>query len=170
MTNSINCPVPSDQIPIKEYEKLSQSFFFRWPIVSEKYFYKNLFICWIILLPFITIIFSGSDILILNPFKLILVSLTWSLIIPIFLVARHLLSWNYIYKRLRSENIEYEESGWYDGQIWEKSIEMRQKDLLTAQHELKPIITLIQKTLFKSVSIFTLGFILSELIPINSIN
>ena len=39
-----------------------------------------------------------------------------------------------------SENIEYEESGWYDGQVWEKPIDWRAKDLLIAQHQVKPIL------------------------------
>ena len=56
------------------------------------------------------------------------------------LLSRQWLSWIYIYKRLNSENIEYEETGWYDGQIWEKPIDWRAKDLLIAQHQVKPIL------------------------------
>ena len=59
---------------------------------------------------------------------------------PILLLSRQFLSWIYIYKRLNSENIEYEESGWYDGQVWEKPIDWRSKDLLIAQYQVKPIL------------------------------
>ena len=38
------------------------------------------------------------------------------------------------------ERITYEESGWYDGQEWEKPLEWREKDLLIAQHQVKPVL------------------------------
>ena len=49
-------------------------------------------------------------------------------------------AWKYILKRLVSEKIVYERSGWYDGDIWEKPLNWRERDLLIAQHEVKPII------------------------------
>ena len=91
-------------------------------------------------------------------FELILVSLTVSIAFPILLLTRQWLSWMYIYKRLNSENIEYEESGWYDGQTWEKPLDWRSKDLLIAQYQVKPILNhlevlIIVFTLVTSVSI-----------------
>ena len=65
----------------------------------------------------------------------------------------------YIYKRLNSETIEYEESGWYDGQIWEKPIEWRSKDLLIAQHQIKPILNHLEM-----IIILLLAIIMSSLL------
>ena len=65
--------------------------------------------------------------------------------------------WNYNFDRLLSEKIDYEKSGWYDGQTWEKPIEWREKDILIAYHEVKPIITLIKKTLIIVVTLTLLG-------------
>jgi len=45
-----------------------------------------------------------------------------------------------VHKRLLSEKVEYEESGWYDGQVWEKPVSWRERDLLLAQHEVRPIL------------------------------
>ena len=148
------CPVPLDQIPINEYKKLQESIFLNWPLISKSYFYRKLFYSWLIALPLIAIISSGSVELINLPLKLITVSLIWSLIIPIIITIRYSLSWNYIYKRLRSEKIEYEESGWYDGQIWEKNIEMRQKDILAAEYEIKPILDILRQSLINILITF----------------
>tara|TARA_Y100001968_G_C18861852_1_gene482991 strand:- start:165 stop:521 length:357 start_codon:yes stop_codon:yes gene_type:complete len=89
----------------------------------------------------------GSDYLKNNVFDFLLISLTGSLLLPLLLLFRQWLSWKYIFKRLSSENIEYEESGWYDGQIWEKPVEWRAKDLLIANHQVKPILKHIKRVL-----------------------
>ena len=85
--------------------------------------------------------------------------------LPLLLLSRQWLSWIYIYKRLNSENIEYEESGWYDGQIWEKPIEWRAKDLLISQYQVKPILSHLKMIIITlSASILTsLFFILIEI-------
>ena len=160
------CPVPLEQIPIKEYKVLSESFFFNWPLISKQFLYKKLIYSWLIILPITSLINYGSNQLNSAPIKLIAASLVWSLILPLFLLLRHILSWSYIYKRLKSEVVEYEESGWYDGQIWEKNIEMREKDLLTAQHEIKPILKILKDSLTSLLIIFVLGIISTNFIYI----
>ena len=156
------CPVPSNQIPIKEYEVLTESIFFKWPILGKKQFYKKLFYSWLIASPLIITICSGSYELLNKPPKLFIAAFVWSIILPLLLASRQLMSWNYIYKRLRSEKIEYEESGWYDGQSWEKPIDWRAKDLLIAQYQIKPVLNHLEVIikLLISVIIFSLLFIL----------
>ena len=36
--------------------------------------------------------------------------------------------------------MEYEESGWYDGQIWIKPLNLKEKESLIASVEVKPIL------------------------------
>ena len=91
-------------------------------------------------MPVSLLISYGSNYLKNNILHLTFISLTASLLLPILLLSRQWLSWIYIYKRLNSESIEYEETGWYDGQVWEKPIDWRAKDLLIAQHQVKPIL------------------------------
>tara|TARA_Y100001968_G_scaffold296449_1_gene304654 strand:+ start:81 stop:572 length:492 start_codon:yes stop_codon:yes gene_type:complete len=134
------CPVPLKQRPLNEFNSIQDSGINSWPLLEKSIFYRNLIYSWIIFIPISIIISYGSISLKNNIFDLTLTSLTASLLLPILLLSRQWLSWIYIYKRLNSENIEYEESGWYDGQIWEKPIDWRAKDLLIAQHQVKPIL------------------------------
>ena len=138
--NKIICPVPLNQRPLNEFNSIRNSWIISWPFLERIIFYRNLTFSWLIITPVCLTISYGSDYLKNNPFELIFISLTASLAFPILLLIRQWLSWVYIYKRLNSENIEYEESGWYDGQTWEKPIDWRAKDLLIAQHQIKPIL------------------------------
>ena len=92
-------------------------------------------------------------------FDLAFISLTASLVFPILLLFRQWLSWIYIYKRLNSERIEYEESGWYDGQVWEKPIDWRAKDLLIAQHQVKPVLNHLEMIIIIFISIILTSLI-----------
>ncbi len=138
--NKIICPVPKNQRPLNEFNSIRNSWIISWPFLERNIFYRKLTFSWLFITPFSLTISYGSDYLKNNIFDFILVSLTASMVVPILLVIRQWLSWVYIYKRLNSENIEYEESGWYDGQTWEKPIDWRAKDLLIAQHQVKPIL------------------------------
>ena len=66
------------------------------------------------------------------------------------------LGWNHVFKRLTSEKVEYEESGWYDGQVWIKPLVLKEKESLIASNEVKPIL----KNLIQIFSIF-LALVLS---------
>ena len=138
--NKIICPVPLDQRPLNEFNSIRNAWILSWPLLQKNVFYKKLLYSWIIITPINLIISYGSEYLRNNIFDLTFISFTSSLIFPILLLSRQWLSWKYIYNRLNSENIEYEESGWYDGQTWEKPIDWRAKDLLIAQHQVKPIL------------------------------
>ena len=159
--NKIICPVPLDQRPLNEFNTIRNSWILSWPFLERNIFYKKLTFSWLLITPVCLIISYGSDYLRTHIFELIFVSITASLASPILLLIRQWLSWLYIYKRLNSENIEYEESGWYDGQTWEKPIDWRAKDLLIAQHQIKPILNHIEVIIvLLSIIIFSLLLIL----------
>ena len=159
--NKIICPVPLSQRPLNEFNSIRNSWIISWPFLERNIFYRKLILSWLLTTPVSLTISYGSDYLKNNLFELIFISLTASLAFPILLLIRQWLSWLYIYKRLNSENIEYEESGWYDGQIWEKPVEWRAKDLLIAQHQIKPILNHLKVIilLFISIIISSLLFI-----------
>ena len=138
--NKIICPVPQNQRPINEFNSIRNSWIISWPFLERNIFYRRLMFSWLFITPVSLTISYGSDYLKNNIFELIFLSFTASFAFPILILIRQWLSWVYIYKRLNSENIEYEESGWYDGQIWEKPIDWRAKDLLIAQYQIKPIL------------------------------
>ena len=61
--------------------------------------------------------------------------------------------------RLTSEKVEYEESGWYDGQVWIKPLSLKEKESLIASIEVTPILkNLIQ--IFSVISVLALSGIL----------
>ena len=65
-------------------------------------------------------------------------------------------------QRLDSPKIFYEESGWYDGQTWEKPEADLLKDRLLVAYEIKPVMTRLQKTLFGII-----GFLVISLSILN---
>ncbi len=164
--DKIICPVPLNQRPLNEFNNIKTSGIISWPLLEKTIFYKRLLFSWIIGTPLSLIISYGSDYLKNNIFYLTIISFTGSLFLPLLLLCRQWLSWIYIYKRLNSENIEYEESGWYDGQIWEKPIDWRAKDLLIAQYQVKPILDHLRKILI----LFSSTVLCSFLYIILSIN
>ena len=157
--NKIICPVPLNQRPLNEFNSIRNSWIISWPFLERIIFYRKLTFSWLIITPVCLTISYGSDYLKNNLFELIFISLTASLAFPILLLIRQWLSWVYIYKRLNSENIEYEESGWYDGQTWEKPISWRAKDLLIAQHQIKPILNHLKIIILLLISIIISSFI-----------
>ena len=91
--------------------------------------------------------------------KYILLSFFSSLTIPLLISVRLYLGWNHVFKRLTSERIEYEESGWYDGQVWVKPVVLKEKESLIASIEVKPILTNIIQ-IFSIILILALSGIL----------
>tara|TARA_Y100001968_G_C19325522_1_gene701505 strand:- start:376 stop:876 length:501 start_codon:yes stop_codon:yes gene_type:complete len=164
--NNIICPVPQNQRPLNEFNNIKNSWILSWPLLEKKTFYRKLLFSWFSILPISLIISYGSDYLKSNFVEFIFISSTSSLILPVLLLVRQWLSWRYIFNRLNSENIEYEESGWYDGQVWEKPIKWRAKELLIAQYQVKPILNHIEKVIF----IIIFGGLFSLLLIVMDIN
>ena len=48
------------------------------------------------------------------------------------------LGWSYVSSRLLSASVEYEETGWYDGQVWVKPPEILARDRLLESFEVRP--------------------------------
>ena len=151
--NKIICPVPLSQRPLNEFNSIRNSWIISWPFLERNIFYRKLIFSWLFITPVSLTISYGSDYLKNNIFVLIFLSFTASFAFPILILIRQWLSWVYIYKRLNSEKIEYEESGWYDGQTWEKPISWRAKDLLIAQHQIKPILNHLKVIILLLISI-----------------
>ena len=148
--NESKCPVPREQQPTNEFIELSKSKIFSWPKTKKSLililikFWGGAFVLFLV-------ISSGSVYFKTSLFKYILLSLFSSLSIPLLITIRLYLGWNHIFKRLTSEKVEYEESGWYDGQVWEKPLVLKEKESLIASIEVKPIL----KNLIQIISIIS---------------
>ena len=129
------CPVPAEQQPLRQYEELLSSWFFRWPSTSLGALSRRLAQGWLLLLPLTLLVATGSIPLRHDLPRLLAAGAVSALVLPLLLLVRQWLGWTYVHRRLMRERISYEESGWYDGQEWEKPLEWREKDLLVAQHQ-----------------------------------
>ena len=156
--NETTCPVPKEQQPTNEFIELSKSKIFSWP-KSKKLFLFVLLKLWLATFIVFILISSGSAYFKTSILKYIFLSLFSSLSLPFLLSIRLYLGWNHIFKRLISEKVEYEESGWYDGQIWIKPINLKEKESLIAMLEVKPILNNLIQTL-SIILIFALSGIL----------
>ena len=137
--NESQCPVPKEQQPTNEFIELSNSSIFSWP-KSKKSLTKILIKFWAVTFIIFLVISSGSVYFKEFVLKYIFLSLLTSLSIPLLLNIKLYLGWNHVFKRLTSEKVEYEESGWYDGQIWKKPLNIKEKESLIASVEVKPIL------------------------------
>ena len=156
--NESKCPVPKEQQPTNEFIALSKSTIFSWP-KTKKSLILVLIKIWIIAFIIFLVISSGSIYFKTYLLKYILLSLFSSLAIPLLVSIRLYLGWNHVFKRLTSERVEYEESGWYDGQVWIKPLVLKEQESLIASIEVKPILkNLIQ--IFSIISVLALSGIL----------
>ena len=137
--------MPFDQQPLNEFYALKNSCFFS--------FFGFKFYTYVISVAVIFLI----SIFLFTPLIVVTIKFSWytflfneSLCVIIFLstiLARLYLGWLYIVNRLLSAAIFYEESGWYDGQIWIKTPEMLTKDRLVATYYVVPLLQRIRLTL-----------------------
>ena len=156
--NESKCPVPREQQPTNEFIELSKSVIFSWP-KTKKSLILVLIKFWIVAFFIFLVISSGSIYFKTSIYKYILLSFFSSLSVPLLISIRLYLGWNHIFKRLNSEKVEYEESGWYDGQVWLKPLVLKEKESLIASLEVKPILkNLIQ--IFSIISVLALSGIL----------
>ena len=144
------CPVPKEQQPTNEFIELSKSIVFSWP-KTKKSLVLILIKFWVGAFLLFLVISSGSVYFRTSLLRYILLSFFSSLSIPLLISIRLYLGWNHVFKRLTSEKVVYEESGWYDGRVWEKPLVLKEKESLIASIEVKPIL----KNLIQIFSIFS---------------
>lgn len=154
----MTCPVPKDQQPLNEYIELKEAFFYRWAKLSRSQYVRVLFLMWL----GFAIIFSPVAMSIASPSRhlwqfvcVASIGGSMGLVLPVLLL---LSGWSHVKKRLDSPKIFYEESGWYDGQLWEKPEADLAKDRLLVAYEIKPVMTRLQKTLLGITVVLILSF------------
>ncbi|MGL5035621.1 MAG: CGLD27 family protein, partial [Microcystaceae cyanobacterium] len=140
LSESSPCPVPKEQQPAVEYETLKDAWLFRWGTLGIAVYVRKLAIVLLmgglISAPIAAASFSPDK----RPILFSLASSFGAMVLLNLVLLRILLGWYYIRDRLRSEQVIYEESGWYDGQVWTKPTEVLSRDRLIASYEVNPII------------------------------
>ena len=157
--NEYKCPVPKEQQPTNEFIELTKSRIFSW-VKTKSALIRILIKFWIGTFILFLIISSGSVYFKTSLLKYTLLSIFSSLSIPFLITLKLYLGWQHVFKRLTSERVEYEESGWYDGKVWEKPLVLKEKESLIASIEVKPIL----KNLIQISSIISVLFLSGILI------
>jgi hypothetical protein len=144
---NLSCPVPIDQQPIYEYEKLKNSTVFSWTTDRDKQYYTK--IVTLILTNYIVAALFGNfrfpiD---FDSFKSLALDSLIGISFVILFFLRIYMGWRYVYNRLKKATITYEESGWYDGQTWIKSPDVLMKDIIIADYMLLPVLKRLEMTL-----------------------
>lgn len=139
--------MPQEQQPINEYRTLAESWFFRWGTLAWGDYLKPLgviwWFSWVISGPVAAASFLPRQ----YPIEFLGWAAGGACILPILSVVRLYLGWSYIQRRLFSTKVLYEESGWYDGQVWEKHPEMLDQERLIALYEVQPLLRRMQMTI-----------------------
>jgi hypothetical protein len=157
------CPVPQEQQPINEYQALQESWFFKWGKLELSAYSYKLFRIWVGCLvisgPIANVSFPWQ-----REFLHFALTATGGSMFFVALTAIYLYSgWSHVARRLRAESVPYEESGWYDGQIWTKTAAVLDRDRLLAIHEVQPTIRRIHYTFLAMGGAIALGSLLWQI-------
>jgi hypothetical protein len=82
-----------------------------------------------------------------QPLEFALSASTGSLLVVALASLRIYLGWKYVADRLMTATLEYEETGWYDGQFFVKPPEILTRDRLVGAYEVRPVMARLRRTL-----------------------
>jgi hypothetical protein len=139
--------VPKDQIPAVEYIQLKNSLEFTWTTQGIIPFFKTILLISGVIILLLALVFSYKTDIETHKVEFLIKIGISSTTILICIMLRFYLAWEYIYTRLNLATITYEESGWYDGQVWIKPRESLLKDKLIATYEVLPITKRLKSSL-----------------------
>ncbi|XP_027359929.1 protein CONSERVED IN THE GREEN LINEAGE AND DIATOMS 27, chloroplastic isoform X1 [Abrus precatorius] len=153
--------VPFEQRPVNEYSSLKNGMLYSWGELGPGSFFLRLGGLWLAVFtvlgaPIAAASFNPSR----EPLRFILAAGTGTLFIVSLIVLRIYLGWSYVGDRLLSAVIPYEESGWYDGQMWVKPPEILARDRLLGSYKVKPVVKLLKQTLVGTGALLVTGVML----------
>ena len=135
------CPVPETQKPINEYIALKENFFTNWTTLKKESYYKtiiNLYSIFSSISFFFT--FPNFSSFGNNILKYIIFNLFITNTLLLLLLLTLYLNWYQINNRFEMSRLVYEESSWYDSQVWEKPFLLIKNDKLLKTQKIQPII------------------------------
>lgn len=140
--------VPYDQRPVNELTHLRESPMYTWAELSNSDYAKKLATLFLAVSsilggPISAQTFAPGE----QPLECFLSTASSGLVVVLLAVLRVYLGWSYVGNRLLSAVIPYEETGWYDGQIWAKPPEVLARDRLLGLYVVKPALGRLKSTL-----------------------
>jgi len=162
--------VPRDQRPANELKAIKEASLYKWAVLENTGYgirLGSLFMgtCALLSGPISYQTFDPLQ----QPFEFILSSSTGACLVVSVAAIRMYLGWSYVGNRLLSASVAYEETGWYDGQIFVKPQEVLARDRLLGTYEVKPVLAKLKGTLIVSAAALVLSAgLLSVLIAADS--
>mmetsp|Transcript_24157 Transcript_24157/g.38863 ORF Transcript_24157/g.38863 Transcript_24157/m.38863 type:complete len:359 (-) Transcript_24157:318-1394(-) len=142
------CPVPKDQRPASQLREVQESMLLGWGGLELKWYCFRLttlgaFFYYFLAYPIAAFSYNPET----QPVEAIICALVGSLTATAAFALLIYNNWSYVRTRLLSATVEYEETGWYDGQVYVKDPEMLARDRLLGTYTVRPIVERLRKTL-----------------------
>ena len=148
---NLEIAVPSEQRPVNELSALREGPLSGWANLPLPSFLQRLALLWLGGFVFTTPIAAGSYEPSRDTAEFLLSAGLGATLIQTAVVVRMYTSWSYVANRLLSAAIEYEETGWYDGQTFLKPPEVLARDRLLGTYEVKPVMTKLKLVCYGTV-------------------
>ncbi|MGB3203323.1 MAG: CGLD27 family protein [Nodosilinea sp.] len=153
------CPVPAEQQPINEYQDVRDSWFYGWGSRDLTGYLKPVVVLWVVGWAVAGPLAAASFIPAKHPISFGLSAAMGALVLPMLALLQLYVGWAHVGGRLRQTTVPYEESGWYDGQLWVKPEDVSNRDRLIVDYEVQPVLRRIRHTLGVIALLFALGLI-----------
>eukprot|EP00891_Asterochloris_glomerata_P009503 jgi/Astpho2/9503/Aster-01754 len=136
LSSNLEQAVPAEQRPVNELAALREAALYSWARLELPAYSKRLALLFL----GIFIMFAGPIAFqtfdpMQQPAEFLLSGTLGALVVVAAAVVRIFLGWQYVGNRLLSASVEYEETGWYDGQLFVKPPEVLARDRLLGNYE-----------------------------------
>lgn len=158
------CPVPVEQQPINEYQDMRESWYYSWGSRDLAGYLKPIVVLWLLSWLFAGPTAAASFHPAKEPLLFGLSAAMGAFTLPLLALIQLYIGWVHVGGRLRQPSVPYEESGWYDGQIWQKPEDIVSRDRLIVDYQVKPILQRIQKTFGAIAGLLAAGLILWQIV------
>ena len=140
--------MPKDQRPATELDNLKGGFVYSWPSLEGGGLFTRLGVVFgglllVVAGPISASTYAPAE----HPLEFALAALVGAAFGTSVVGLRLYLGWSYVSSRLLSASVEYEETGWYDGQVWVKPPEILARDRLLESFEVRPALRRLKGTL-----------------------
>lgn len=151
---SFEIDVPADQRPANELAALKEGPLYSWAQLSPVDFAIRLGGVWLMFFvllggPIASASFEPTR----EPLRFALAGGAGALFAVAVIILRLYLGWSYVGNRLLSAVVPYEETGWYDGQLWVKPPEVLARDRLLGAYQVKPVMDRLKQTLLGAAAL-----------------
>lgn len=138
---------------------MSASWFYRWGLHDLRGYLGPIvslwLISWLVAGPMAAVSFVPAKML----SQFLISASLGALLLPTLALIQLYIGWRHVCDRLSKASVPYEESGWYDGQFWDKPAEVLDRDRLIADYQVKPLMLRIQKTFAVILGLISLSLV-----------